>query len=165
MRRLLLIVLLLLVGVACRNGGESEDTGAETSGAQQVEAVEDTPRIEDTPVPPTATTLPATSTPVPLVTPEHIFAATERLIHVIQPGDTLSELAVQYNTTVDAISDANRHYNFDLIYAGDWIYIPDCPDKDVLSIGNLNLSTDNSSSSSSSSSSDSDSDSDSEAYP
>jgi len=133
--------------VACRNGGQSGDTGSEeTSGVQQVEAVEDTPRIENTPVPPTATSLPATSTPVPLVTPEHIFAATGRLIHVIQPGDTLSELAVQYNTTVDAISDANRHYNFDLIYAGDWIYIPDCPDEDVLSKGNL-LAAGNSSSS------------------
>ncbi len=149
MRKLLLILLLLLVVAACRNNGESGDTGTEdTSGVQQVQAVEDTPRIENTPVPPTATTLPATSTPVPLETPEHIFPTTGRLIHVIQPGDTLSELAVQYNTTVDAISDANRHYNFDLIYAGDWIYIPECPDNDVLQKGNLNLTTENASSSS-----------------
>ena len=151
MRKLLLILLLLLVSVACRNGG-SGDTGTdETSGVQQVEAVEDTPRIENTPVPPTATSLPSTSTPIPLVTPEHIYPVTGRLIHVIQPGDTLSEIAVQYNTTVEAISDANRHYNFDLIYAGDWIYIPECPDKDVLSIGSLNLTTGNSSTSTSSS--------------
>ena len=140
MRKLFLIVLLMLSIVACRNGGESENNNVdETSGVQQVEAVEDSPRIENTPVPPTATSLPATNTPAPELTPEHIDSVPPRLIHIIQPGDTLSELAVQYSTTVDAISDANRHYNFDLIYAGDWIYIPDCPPEDHIYVGSLSL--------------------------
>jgi LysM repeat protein len=140
MRKLYLVVLLLLAMVACRNGGDSDSSDAqETTGIEQVEAVEDSPRIEDTPVPPTATSLPATNTPSPALTPEHIDPATPRLIHIIQPGDTLSELAAQYNTTVDAISDANRHYNFDLIYAGDWIYIPDCPPEEHIYLGSLSL--------------------------
>jgi len=135
MRKLLLIVLLLLLIAACRNGGSSEDTGTnETAG---VSTGEETPRIENTPVPPTPTSLPATATPLPEFVPEHVYPATKRTIHIIQPGDTLSEIALQYGVTVDAISDANRHYNFDLIYAGDWIYIPECEPERVVGLGNL----------------------------
>lgn len=46
------------------------------------------------------------------------------LVHLIVPGDTLSELAVQYDTTVPALVAANGIADPDLIYAGDELVIP-----------------------------------------
>lgn len=42
----------------------------------------------------------------------------------IKRGDTLSEIAVRYNTTVNAIANANNIKNPNLIYAGEVITIP-----------------------------------------
>ena len=39
--------------------------------------------------------------------------------HVIEWGDTLSEIAIKYNTTVDKLVELNNIENPDLIYAGD----------------------------------------------
>ena len=39
--------------------------------------------------------------------------------HVIEWGDTLSEIAIKYNTTVDKLLSLNNIENPDLIYAGD----------------------------------------------
>lgn len=39
--------------------------------------------------------------------------------HTIEWGDTLSELAIKYNTTVDKLVELNNIENPDLIYAGD----------------------------------------------
>ena len=39
--------------------------------------------------------------------------------HVIERGDTLSEIAIKYNTTVDKLVSLNNIENPDLIYAGD----------------------------------------------
>jgi rare lipoprotein A len=42
--------------------------------------------------------------------------------YVVQPGDTLSELALQLGTTVDTLAAANGIANPDLIYIGQTIY-------------------------------------------
>lgn len=42
----------------------------------------------------------------------------------VQPGETLSEIASRFNTTVQAIAAANHIANPDLIYAGQWLDIP-----------------------------------------
>ena len=39
--------------------------------------------------------------------------------HIIEWGDTLSEIAIKYNTTVDKLVELNNIDNPDLIYAGD----------------------------------------------
>ncbi len=44
--------------------------------------------------------------------------------HVIQAGDSLSALATQFGTTVDALVDANNIANPDMIYVGDVLRIP-----------------------------------------
>jgi LysM repeat protein len=44
--------------------------------------------------------------------------------YVIQPGDTLGNIAYQYGTTVQAIMQMNGIVNPDLIYVGQTIMIP-----------------------------------------
>ena len=41
---------------------------------------------------------------------------------MVQPGDTLSELALQIGTTVESLAAANGIANPDLIYIGQTIY-------------------------------------------
>lgn len=55
--------------------------------------------------------------------PSRVFA--DPTIHTVQPGDTLSGLAWQYGTTVEAIAEANNLYNTSLIYRGQKLIIPD----------------------------------------
>jgi spore germination protein len=45
-------------------------------------------------------------------------------IYRVQPGDTLSEIAQRFGTTVDALVEANGIENPDLIFAGQRLRIP-----------------------------------------
>ncbi len=45
-------------------------------------------------------------------------------IYVVQRGDTLSELAIKFNTTVNEIAEINNIKNVNLIYIGEKIRIP-----------------------------------------
>jgi LysM repeat protein len=47
-----------------------------------------------------------------------------QVVHVIQPGETLSGLSYEYDTPLDAIIGANPDVNLDLIYEGQEIIIP-----------------------------------------
>ncbi len=47
------------------------------------------------------------------------------ITYKIQSGDTLTKIAQKYNTTVDAIANANGIKNKNLIYTGDTLQIPD----------------------------------------
>jgi LysM repeat protein len=47
-----------------------------------------------------------------------------QIVHVIQPGETLSGLSYEYDTPLDAIIAANPGVNLDLIYEGQEIIIP-----------------------------------------
>ncbi len=55
------------------------------------------------------------------------FAPGKASVHHIKWGDTLSELAVKYGTTVKALAEANHIKNPDLIYAGKDLKIPADP--------------------------------------
>lgn len=59
-----------------------------------------------------------------LVTLLLVSAAYAQSMYVIQPGDTLSSIALRFNTTVAAIAAANNISNPNLIYAGESIIIP-----------------------------------------
>ena len=50
--------------------------------------------------------------------------ASEHIVYVVQPGDTLSNIADAYNTTVEEISTANNIRNLDFIWVGQTIKIP-----------------------------------------
>ncbi len=78
---------------------------------------------------------PATSTPTPTLTPSvtpEIYPTDVQttgqggatLVHMVQRGETLSSIARRYNTTVQAIAQANRITNVNLIYAGQQLAIP-----------------------------------------
>ena len=46
------------------------------------------------------------------------------ILYIIQPGDTLWEIAKKFRSTIDEISRMNGIENPDLIYAGNKLYIP-----------------------------------------
>lgn len=54
-------------------------------------------------------------------------APTRRVIHTVQPGDTLISIAVHYGADLDAIIAANPDINPDLIYVSQKIVVPLLP--------------------------------------
>lgn len=54
-------------------------------------------------------------------------APTRRVIHTVQPGDTLISIAIQYGADLDAIIAANPGINPDLIYVSQQIVVPLLP--------------------------------------
>ena len=131
MRKFILISLLLIALAACSNdnGGSNGNEAPSESNVEtsQVEGVETTGlRFDEPPtVTPTPTLVPAATLP-PREHAGHVFAVSTRAIHIIEPGDTMSEIAAQYEITIEDLANANRHYNFDLILVGDKLYIPPC---------------------------------------
>lgn len=47
------------------------------------------------------------------------------MTYTIKKGDTLSSIAKEHNTTVDALASSNNIKNKNLIYAGNTLRIPD----------------------------------------
>ena len=58
--------------------------------------------------------------------PEPVKQDTKTKPIVIQYGDTLSEIAIKYNTTVQKLVEINNIKNPNLIYAGTTIRISNC---------------------------------------
>ena len=54
-------------------------------------------------------------------------AATVAAPHVVQPGETLSEIAEVYGVAVAELVAINGLFDEDLIYAGDTLEVPDSP--------------------------------------
>lgn len=95
-----------------------------------------TPTVSPTP-PPTATPSPtptsaATATPTATPPPSPVVSPTEPptplppavTVHVVHPGDTLLGLAVEYDTTVSALVQANALTDPNVIYAGRRLLVP-----------------------------------------
>jgi LysM repeat protein len=57
-------------------------------------------------------------------------AFADPVVHIVQPGDTLYNLARRYGTTVEAIEQANGLHNASLIYRGQHLVIPDSTGED-----------------------------------
>lgn len=49
---------------------------------------------------------------------QHIVKATDKNQHIVKAGDTLSQLAIEYNTSVPKLQKLNNIQNIDLIYIG-----------------------------------------------
>ena len=65
-------------------------------------------------------------TVLPTSTPNMFLPSAQGAIaaYIVQPGDTLSELAQRYGTSVEAIAQANGIANPNLIFAGQRLSIP-----------------------------------------
>lgn len=59
-----------------------------------------------------------------LVSAAAVSAQPGQIYHIVAPGESLSIIAVRYNTTVAAIAAANSIYNPNYIYAGQYLVIP-----------------------------------------
>lgn len=59
-----------------------------------------------------------------LVSATAISAQAGQIYHIVAPGESLSRIALRYNTTVAAIAAANGIYNVNYIYAGQYLLIP-----------------------------------------
>lgn len=69
----------------------------------------------------------ATPTPLDLlVTPTDAFASSSQCAYIIQPGDTLYQIAINNETTVEALRQANPQLSGDLIQPGDELNLPGC---------------------------------------
>jgi LysM repeat protein len=53
-----------------------------------------------------------------------VSAQAGQIYHVVAPGESLSQIALRYNTTVAAIVAANGIFNANYIYAGQYLLIP-----------------------------------------
>lgn len=67
----------------------------------------------------------------PLITPTDMFApqttdVDPACVHVVRPGDTLFRIALNNQTTVDALRAANPQLRGDIIQPGDELILPDC---------------------------------------
>ncbi|RIK23107.1 MAG: hypothetical protein DCC51_04165 [Anaerolineae bacterium] len=67
---------------------------------------------------------PVPVTPAPTVAPGPTSPPPATQTYVVQPGDTLSRIARQYGTTVEAIAQANNIVNPNLIFVGQVLVIP-----------------------------------------
>ena len=59
-----------------------------------------------------------------LVSAAVVSAQSGQIYHIVAPGESLSAIAVRYNTTVAAIAAANAIFNPNYIYAGQYLVIP-----------------------------------------
>ncbi len=142
MRKFILITLLLLVLAACSNNedspSETNNNNSESNNSEQEIGSSEVPDVEEPPAPtPTPTLPPANPIATPTI-PDHVYAVTPRLIHIVEYGDTMTTIANQYKVSIKALADANRIYNFDLIRVDDKIYIPPCIiDDSLITLGDL----------------------------
>lgn len=117
-----------MVATAMAESTRVAEASEPTPGAEEPEA-----EPTSTPEPPTATPPPpptntppvaaATFTPSPS-SPTATPAPVDAGQHTVQAGENLFRIALRYNTTVDAIADANGIANPALVYVGQVLTIP-----------------------------------------
>ena len=109
------VLLLVLAAVGCGSGDDTEQPA--TTAAPTTE-----PQSSPTPTP-TPEPAPATETTTePTAQPD---AQASGGTYVVESGDTLSSIAQRFDTTVDAIVEANEIENPDVIAVGEELTIPE----------------------------------------
>ncbi len=130
MRKTLVLMILFFTLVACNQGEAGSPIPTRAN------AVESAPRVESTATP----SLPATWTPEPVTEGQHLpgaggnsvnnnstnqIGAEGRVTYVVQRGDTLAEIAIQYGVSLTSLAEANNITNWDVIEVGTVLVIPD----------------------------------------
>lgn len=127
MRALKLIVTVILLALstaACGAGGDDVATLVPTvaAGGTESELSDESPRRDEVN---TASGVPATWTPMPTAEPPPPPATpVPDETYVVQPGDTLAELAEQFGVGLDDLVQANDIQNIDIIEVGQVLIIP-----------------------------------------
>lgn len=135
MKKVIIVALfLILLVAACSEDGPTALPGFnQDGGGESAVASDNVPRAEA----PTPTMLPATFTPEPMLHEGHLyynggtfggvlggtFSGT-RIVHIVQPGDTLAKLCDRYGVSIDTLARVNNIRNKDLIEVGDSLIIP-----------------------------------------
>lgn len=106
-------------------GEESEPSEVdEATPTEEPTETSSEPPATATPLPATWTPTVAAATPVATLAPTATPSLTGEITHEVQAGETLFQIAVQYGTTVEAISQANDIDDPTQIYAGQVLTIP-----------------------------------------
>lgn len=124
MRHAVLILLLILALSAC---GREEVSTALPTKAQTVELGPRSFTVESTSLPPTWTPPPSAAIEhlAPVSVQDTLSDISGRASYVVQPGDTLGEIATLYGVTLSSLASANRIENIDVIEVGMVLIIPD----------------------------------------
>jgi formylglycine-generating enzyme required for sulfatase activity len=120
-----LFLALLVVGVLSGPRFRGKTTPKPTVTTAVAVEVTDTPFATDTSRPPTATPMRTpTNTSIPPTATTTYTPPPQTVIHVVQPGETLAQIALQYNTTMEAVIRANHLLDPDAIWVGQALLIP-----------------------------------------
>ncbi|MBK8986022.1 MAG: LysM peptidoglycan-binding domain-containing protein [Chloroflexi bacterium] len=131
MRRLFILVLLMmLLLVSCRNVQDSLTLPSSLSGGSedsQTAVPSSAPRVAVTPTPP----LPPTFTPEIMAHQGHLYLlpvsgadGTVTYVHVVRPGDTLAGLSRLYGVMAEDVVRVNDIEDQNLIKVGQALVIP-----------------------------------------
>jgi LysM repeat protein len=104
-----LLVIATLVALGVIRPWQHQKVAAVTPTATDTPMLSPTPTATRTSTAPPTSTPTATSTATPTSTP---------VIYVVQSGDTLLSIAIEYSTTVDALLQANDLDEREMIYSG-----------------------------------------------
>ncbi len=118
----ILVVVLAIVGIIGTVLSPREATPTPTATIETAVAIPQyTPNVATfTPMP----TLETTVTPEVILTLQLTPTPSVTTTHTVKGGDTLLDIALTYNVTVDAIKTANGMGDDDTIYPGDTLIIP-----------------------------------------
>lgn len=131
MRRITLLLLpLVLLAMACGGGSAAVPTAAPTVPADSLGEGGDgaaSPRVDaSTSLPPTWTPQPPAeqATPPPPAGDPQPEPGADDDVYVVQAGDTLAEIAIQFGVDLDTLADVNDIQNIDHIEVGQELLIP-----------------------------------------
>ncbi|MFZ0547414.1 MAG: LysM peptidoglycan-binding domain-containing protein [Candidatus Promineifilaceae bacterium] len=126
------IIVLLAAAMACGTQGGTADPGSGgiSPGGGSDSDLNESPRIgPGANLPPTWTPVPTVQSVTPQVageegaTPE-APSANGQETYIVQPGDTLAEIAAAYGVSVETLAAANNIENIDIIEVDQVLVIP-----------------------------------------
>lgn len=128
MRRIvLLLMFLVLLAAACGGDSEAVPTAAPTVPPESLgeESEEEaSPRVDaSSSIPPTWTP----QSPAAQVTPVPVSGGSADVdgdVYVVQPGDTLAEIAIRFGVDLNVLAEVNAIQNIDHIEVGQELLIP-----------------------------------------
>ncbi len=121
----LILAAVVLAASAAAGWGLAQLVARVASVPPPAVTVSPQPAATPTPLPsPSVSASPAS--PSPSTEPTE-SAIPSQAIHVVQPGEFLSQIALRYGVTTEAIAEANGIENPDLIEAGQRLIIPPRP--------------------------------------